>query len=141
MASVKVSLIIRDPDVYGTDKFEAINQKIQDHAKVNGIEVSIFQSNAEGAIIDQIQESRTWADAIVINAGAYTHYSYAIRDALADSRLPVIEVHLSNIHAREEFRHHSVIAPIASGQIAGFGTNSYILALDAAKNLVDASHR
>jgi 3-dehydroquinate dehydratase-2 len=147
---IKISLIhgpnlnllgIRDPDVYGTDKYDTVNQKIQDHARSLSIEVKIFQSNGEGAIIDQIQESRAWADAIVINAGAYTHYSYAIRDALADSRLPVIEVHLSNIHAREEFRHVSVIAPIASGQIAGFGTHSYLLALEAAKTLVEASHR
>ena len=147
---LKISLIhgpnlnllgVRDPDVYGTDKFDTVNQKIQEHAKNRGIEVRIFQANGEGAIIDQIQDVRGWADAIVINAGAYTHYSYAIRDALADSRLPVIEVHLSNIHAREEFRHVSVIAPIASGLIAGFGTNSYLLALDAAKKLIEASHR
>jgi 3-dehydroquinate dehydratase-2 len=118
-----------------------VNQKIQDHARAIGVDIKIFQSNGEGAIIDQIQEVRTWADAIVINAGAYTHYSYAIRDALADSRLPVIEVHLSNIHAREQFRHVSVIAPIASGQIAGFGTHSYLLAIDAAKTLIEASHR
>jgi 3-dehydroquinate dehydratase-2 len=150
MSNVKVSLIhgpnlnllgIRDPDVYGTDKYEAVNLKIEERAKALGVEVRIFQSNSEGAIIDRIQESRTWADALVINAGAYTHYSFAIRDALADTRMPVIEIHLSNVHAREEFRRDSVIAPIASGQIIGFGTMSYLLALDAAKDLVEMSHR
>ena len=147
---IKISLIhgpnlnllgIRDPDVYGTDKYEAVNQKIQEHAKTIGVEVGIFQSNSEGAIIDRIQDARGWADALVINAGAYTHYSFAIRDALADTRMPVIEVHLSNVHAREDFRRESVIAPIASGQIIGFGTHSYLLALDAAKDLVEVSHR
>jgi len=150
MPNIKISLIhgpnlnllgIRDPDVYGTDKYDAVNQKIEEHAKALGVDVRIFQSNSEGAIIDRIQESRTWADALVINAGAYTHYSIAIRDALADTRMPVIEVHLSNVHAREEFRRDSVIAPISSGQIIGFGTKSYLLALDAAKDLVEMSHR
>ena len=147
---VKISLIhgpnlnllgIRDPDVYGTDKFPTVNQKIDDHARALGVEVRIFQSNSEGVIIDRIQEARTWADALVINPGAYTHYSYAIRDALADTRMPVVEVHLSNVHAREEFRRESVISPITSGQIIGFGTRSYLLALDAAKDLVEESHR
>ena len=132
---------IRDPDIYGTDRFETVNQRIQDHAQKLGVEVTIFHSNSEGGIIDRIQDDRTWADALVINAGAYTHYSIAIRDALADARMPVIEVHVSNLHAREEFRHKSVIAPIASGQIIGFGTRSYLLALDAAKSIVEESHR
>jgi len=83
----------------------------------------------------------SWASAIVINPGAFTHYSYAIRDALADSRLPTIEVHISNVHAREEFRRHSVISPVVTGQIVGFGTHSYLMALDAAKKLVEESHR
>ncbi|HEY3332116.1 MAG TPA: type II 3-dehydroquinate dehydratase [Capsulimonadaceae bacterium] len=132
---------IRDPDIYGREDFTSLNKRLREYATAHGLEVRITQSNSEGAIIDTIQDSRTWAEAIVINAGAYTHYSYAIRDALADTRLPVVEVHLSNIHAREEFRHNSVIAPIATGQIAGFGTNSYILALDAVKNIVDESRR
>jgi 3-dehydroquinate dehydratase II len=131
----------RDPDLYGKDDYDKVNRRIKDHAKSLGVEVRIFQSNSEGALIDAIQEARTWAEAIVINAGAYTHYSYAIRDALADSRLPIIEVHVSNIHAREEFRRVSVLAPICTGQIAGFGTKSYLLALDAVKGLVEESHR
>jgi 3-dehydroquinate dehydratase II len=132
---------VRDPDLYGKDDFDRVNKRITEHAKQLGIDVHIFQSNSEGALIDAIQEARTWAEAIVINAGAYTHYSYAIRDALADSRLPVIEVHVSNIHAREEFRRVSVLAPICTGQIAGFGTRSYLLALEAVKGLIEDSHR
>lgn len=132
---------IRDPDIYGKANFETVNRRIEEYAASIGVEVTIFQSNSEGALIDAIQDAVAWAEAIVINAGAFTHYSYAIRDALADSRLPVVEVHLSNIHAREEFRHKSVIAPIATGQIAGFGVQSYILAIEAVKNLVDESRR
>ncbi len=147
---IKISLIhgpnlnllgFRDPDVYGTDNFDTINRRIQEHGKTLGLEVRIFQSNSEGGIIDQIQDCRSWADALVINAGAYTHSSYAIRDALADTRMPVVEVHISNIHAREEWRRVSVIAPITTGQIIGFGTRSYLLALDAAKDIVEESHR
>ena len=105
------------------------------------MEVRIQQSNGEGEIIGFIQDAYGWADVIIINAGAYTHYSYAIRDAIADSRLPTIEVHLSNVHAREEFRRHSVLAPVCTGVIAGFGPRSYLLALDAAKALIEESHR
>jgi 3-dehydroquinate dehydratase-2 len=132
---------IRDPDHYGKDDFDQVNKRIKDYAKSIGVEVRISQSNSEGVLIDSIQEARTWAEAIVINAGAYTHYSYAIRDALSDSRLPVVEVHVSNIHAREEFRRVSVIAPVCTGQIAGFGTRSYLLAIEAVKSLVEESHR
>lgn len=148
--SIKISVLhgpnlnllgLRDPEVYGKESFESLNRRIEEHAKANGMEVNIFQSNSEGALVDQIQDSRAWADAIVINAGAYSHYSYAIRDALADTRLPVVEVHLSNIHSREEFRRNSVISPIATGIIMGFGARSYLLALTAAKNLVEESHR
>jgi 3-dehydroquinate dehydratase-2 len=98
--------------------------------------VRIAQSNHEGEIIDAIQDAVNWADAIVINPGAYTHYSYAIADALRAVRLPAVEVHISNVHAREEYRRSSVIAPAAVGQIAGFGTASYLLALDAARYTV-----
>ena len=132
---------IRDPDIYGKDNFESVNQKIEAHAKSLGLEITIQQSNSEGAIVDFVQEAMSWADAIVINPGAYTHYSYAIRDAIGDSRLPTIEVHLTNVHAREEFRRNSVISPVSTGQIVGFGTNSYLLALAAAKRLVEESHR
>jgi 3-dehydroquinate dehydratase II len=132
---------IRDPDHYGKDDFDQVNKRIKEYAKSIGVEVKIYQSNSEGALIDAIQESRTWAEAIVINPGAYTHYSYAIRDAIADSRLPAIEVHVSNVHAREDFRRISVIAPICTGSIAGFGTRSYLLAIEAVKSLIEESHR
>jgi len=112
---------IRDPDTYGKDTFESVNRKIEAHAKYLGIEVQIQQSNSEGALVDFVQDAMGWANAIVINPGAYTHYSYAIRDAIADSRLPTVEVHLSNVQAREEFRRHSVISPVTTGQIVGFG--------------------
>ena len=132
---------VRDPDVYGKDTFESVNRKIEAHARALGLEVRIQQSNGEGAIIDFVQEAMSWANAIVINPGAYTHSSYAIRDAVADSRLPTIEVHVSNVHAREEFRRHSVLSPVSTGQIVGLGTYGYLLALEAAKNLVEESHR
>ena len=132
---------VRDPDTYGKDSFESVNHKIEAHAKHLGLEVTIQQSNSEGAIVDFVQDAMSWANAIVINPGAYTHYSYAIRDAIADSRLPTIEIHLSNVHAREEFRRHSVISPVATGQIVGLGSYGYLLALEAAKNLVEESHR
>ncbi len=127
---------MREPDIYGTDTFEETNRKIRDHARQIGVEVRITQSNHEGAIIDAIQDAAGWADAIVINPGAYTHYAFAIADALRSVRLPAVEVHLTNVHAREEFRRQSVIAPAAAGQIAGFGTASYLLALDAVRYLI-----
>ena len=132
---------IRDPDIYGKDDFQSVNRRIEEHARAQGVEVRIQQSNYEGEIIGFIQDAMSWAEAIIINAGAYTHYSYAIRDAIADSRLPTIEVHLSNVHAREDFRRHSVLAPACTGVIAGFGPRSYLLALDAAKDLIEESHR
>jgi 3-dehydroquinate dehydratase II len=132
---------IREPDVYGRDTFDDMNRKIKDKAKTLDLEARIFQSNSEGEIIDAIHEALKWADAICINPGAYTHYSYAIRDALAAVRLPAIEVHLTNIHTREEWRRNSVISEVVSGKIVGFGTNSYLLALDAAKTLIEDSHR
>jgi 3-dehydroquinate dehydratase-2 len=127
---------LREPDIYGTDTFDETNRKIREHAKGIGVEVRIVQSNHEGEIIDAIQDAVGWADAIVINPGAYTHYSYAIADALRAVRLPTVEVHISNVHAREEYRRESVIAAAATGQIAGFGTASYLLALDAARYIV-----
>ncbi len=132
---------VRDPDTYGKDDYESVNRKITAHAKYLGVEVTIQQSNSEGAIVDFVQEAMGRASAIVINPGAYTHYSYAIRDALADSRLPTIEVHLSNVQAREEFRRHSVISPITTGQVVGFGPYGYLMALSAAQNLIEESHR
>ncbi len=132
---------IRETDIYGKDSFDDINRKIKQYAGQLEVEIRIFQSNHEGEIIDVIHDARNWADALIINPGAYTHYSYAIRDAISAVRLPAIEVHLSNVHAREEFRRHSVISPVTVGQIVGFGTMGYLLALDAAKQLVERTHR
>jgi len=132
---------MREPDVYGAVTFTELNRRITDAAKARGMDVRIEQSNHEGVLIDLIQAAAGWADGIVINAGGYTHTSVAIADALRAVKLPVVEVHLSNIHARESFRHHSFIAPIALGQICGFGTMSYVLALDALKSAVEASRQ
>ncbi len=127
----------RETAIYGTETLDALDGRMAALAKDLQCELRAFQSNSEGALIDAIQDAIGWADAIIINAGAYTHYSYAIRDALADARLPTIEVHLSNTHAREDFRHASVISPVVTGIIAGFGTASYLLALRALRALLD----
>jgi 3-dehydroquinate dehydratase II len=128
----------REPSIYGTVTFDELNRRIKEHAKQLNLEVKIVQSNHEGVLIDEIHAAAGWADAIIINAGAYTHYAYAIADALRAVRLPAIEVHLSNIHARTEaWRHTSVISPAVMGQIMGFGPNSYLLALDAAYTILN----
>ena len=129
----------REPDVYGQKSLEEIDAEISASAEKLGMEVRILQSNSEGVLIDTIQEHRRWATGIIINPGALTHYSYALRDALVSVRLPIVEMHLSNVHAREEFRRKSIIAPISIGQIAGFGGYGYILALEALRNLEDES--
>ena len=121
----------REPEVYGSVTLEEINQQLQAYAFEKAIEVRTFQSNHEGAIIDAIHQAVGWADGLVINPGAYTHYSFAIRDAIAAIGLPTVEVHLTNVQAREDFRHLSVIAPVCLGQIAGFGWRSYVLGLEA----------
>jgi 3-dehydroquinate dehydratase-2 len=119
----------REPDVYGRLTLAEIDERLQVMASEEGFELRATQSNHEGTIIDAVQQAGEWADGLVINAGAYTHYSYAIRDAIASIGLPTVEVHLSNIHAREPFRHASVIAPVCLGQISGFGWHSYRLGL------------
>jgi 3-dehydroquinate dehydratase-2 len=126
----------REPGVYGTDTLKMIDERCKNLAAEMNIELDIRQSNHEGEIIDLIQSAGKTVKGIVINPGAFTHYSIAIRDALAAVKLPVVEVHLSNIHAREEFRHTSVIAPVATGQICGFGSDSYLLGIRAIVELV-----
>lgn len=122
---------VREPGVYGTVSLSTIIQGLNELAETLSIELESFQSNHEGDIIDKIHEAFGTKDGIVINPGAFTHYSYAIRDALSTVQLPTVEVHISNIHKREEFRHHSVTAPVVIGQICGFGTQSYELGLRA----------
>ena len=121
----------REPGVYGSLTLAEIEARLADWARDKGVELRTLQSNHEGAIIDAIQEASTWADGLVINPGAYTHSSYAIRDVIAATDIPAVEVHLSNIYSREDFRHTSVIAPVCLGQIAGFGWCSYLLGLQA----------
>ncbi|MCF2670763.1 type II 3-dehydroquinate dehydratase [Butyricicoccus pullicaecorum] len=127
----------REPGIYGRNTMASINAEVVNKCQQNGMDCVVFQSNSEGEIIDRIHAARGDCDAIILNAGAYTHYSIAIRDAIAAVRLPVVEVHLSNVHAREEFRHVSVIGPVCAGVIAGFGKNSYLLAVDAVKGLLE----
>ncbi|MEN6372712.1 MAG: type II 3-dehydroquinate dehydratase [Armatimonadota bacterium] len=127
----------REPDVYGCQTIDDVNNKIYAAAGDFGINVEFYQSNSEGEIIDAVQQAaKSAVGGIIINPGAYTHYSYAIRDALAAVDMPVVEVHMSNIYAREDFRKVSVTAPVAKGVISGFGSESYILALHALKSIL-----
>lgn len=119
----------REPGVYGATTLAEINAMLEREAGGRGVELRILQSNHEGELIDAIHAAWGWAEAILINPGALTHYSYALRDAIAAVSLPCVEVHLSNVQAREKFRHTSVIAPVCVGQIAGFGPRSYLLGL------------
>jgi 3-dehydroquinate dehydratase-2 len=126
----------RDPAQYGTITLAEIDQRIRELATEMGVEVASFQTNHEGAMCERIHQAfAEKVDAVLINAGAWTHYSYALRDALSILTVPVIEIHMSNIHAREEFRHHSVFAAVVTGQICGFGVDSYLLGLRAAVSL------
>ena len=127
----------REPGIYGTDTFESINKEITAKANDLGFECEVFQSNSEGALIDKLHAARLDCAGVVLNAGAYTHYSYAIRDAIAAIKIPVIEVHISNVHSRDEFRNNSVISPVCAGVIAGFGKNSYSLGLIALKDIIE----
>lgn len=121
----------REKSIYGADTLEDIVSDLRDYALARDVALEAFQSNSEGALVDAIHAARGAVDGIVLNAGAYTHYSIALRDAIAGVAIPTVEVHISNVHAREPFRHKSVLAPVCLGVIAGFGRNSYFLGIDA----------
>ncbi len=127
---------VREKSIYGMETAENIKFQIIDYADKANLDVEVFQSNWEGALIDKIHEARGKFEGVIINAGALTHYSYAIRDAIVSIRIPFVEVHMSNIYSRESFRHKSVISDVCAGQITGFGKTSYFLALDAIKELI-----
>lgn len=129
----------REPGVYGTTTLADINAALERLGTELGVAVEFLQSNHEGVLVDAIAGARDRCQAVVLNAGAFTHYSYAIRDAIAAAGVPTIEVHLSNVHKREEFRHHSVISPVAAGVILGFGALSYELGLRAAAQLASSN--
>ena len=121
----------REPEVYGDWALDDINAELVSVGQDLGVQVRCFQSNSEGELIDALHEAREWAEGVVFNPGAYTHTSVALRDALSAIELPVVEVHLSNVYAREEFRHKSLLAPVCLGKITGFGWRSYVLGLQA----------
>jgi len=127
----------REPGIYGITTMEEINRKCIDWGEENNVQVECFQSNSEGAILDKMQQERKSVQGMVLNAGAYTHYSYALRDCIAAISVPVVEVHLSNPQAREEFRQKSVIAPVVAGSVSGLGPNGYVLALEGLKKIIE----
>ncbi len=126
----------REPEIYGSLTLDAINRRLQEYAGQQAISVRTSQSNHEGELVDALHDAMTWADGIVFNPGAYAHTSYALRDAISGTGLPVVEVHMSNVHAREVFRHRSLLAPVCVGQIVGFGWRSYLLGIQALWNYV-----
>ena len=129
----------REPEIYGSTTLQDINEMLAQQATEQGVETEFYQSNYEGGLIDMIQKAPAkGVDFIILNAGAFTHYSIALRDAIASVNVPVIEVHISNVHTREEFRHKSVIAPVVMGQILGFGTDSYSAAMYVAMKKIKA---
>jgi 3-dehydroquinate dehydratase-2 len=129
---------LREPHIYGSDTLDDLQQRLLNWGKEKQVEVHCFQSNHEGELIDRLHQAAFQVQGIVFNPGAFTHYSYALRDAIASINLPVIEVHISNVYQREEFRHHSVIAPVCLGQIAGLGLKGYFLALEALASEINA---
>lgn len=131
----------REPEIYGRVTLADVEAKVRERATKLGAEVDFRQSNLEGELVTWIQEAKGKFDVIVLNAAAYTHSSIALRDAISAVGVPTIEIHLSNVHAREEFRHKSLIAPVCCGQICGFGVNSYVLGVEAAVNVVEIRKR
>jgi 3-dehydroquinate dehydratase-2 len=129
----------REPEVYGRATLADVEAKVRERAAKLGVEVDFRQSNLEGELVAWIQQAKGKFSVIVLNAAAYTHTSIALRDAISATGIPTIEIHLSNVHAREEFRHKSLIAPVCRGQICGFGVNSYVLAVEAAVNVGGSS--
>jgi 3-dehydroquinate dehydratase-2 len=127
----------REPQIYGALTLVEIDRRLKEMGEALGLEVRTFQSNSEGGLIDALQEARTWAKGVVFNPGGYTHTSVALRDAVAAIGIPVVEVHLSNVQAREEFRRVSLIAPVCQGSIAGFGWRSYQLGLQALAGILE----
>lgn len=130
----------REPEIYGSMTLEDINTKLIELGIEFGAELKCFQSNHEGALIDALQDAHMWADGVIFNPGGYTHTSIALRDAIAALKIPVVEVHLSNVYAREEFRHHSMISAVCKGKIVGFGWQSYTLGLRALQEMLAATN-
>lgn len=132
---------LREPAIYGSMTLSELEEEVGRAAETRGVEVQFFQSNQEGMLIDRLHQARGWADVVLLNAGGLTHTSVSLRDAVAAVGIPVIEIHLSNVHARETFRRRSLMAPVSVGQISGFGPCSYLLGLEAAIHVVKQEGR